>query len=136
MRRGVTPSDSASAVPRSLVIETSISSASSQVANVASPHDLAQRDQASADQRQGHVHQRPGAPSGLAYEVRHLVVGQRLRAGQLVAGAAVGGEGVGHAVGYVIGPDRLEAGLAVAGDRQDGEEGEALQQGDPGVAGS
>ncbi len=36
-------------------------------------------------------------------------------------------------MGRVAGPDRLEPGLAVAGDRQDREEGEAFQQGYPGV---
>ena len=133
MRPGWTPRDSASAVPRSLTIETSISSASSQVAKTDSP-TAAQGEQAGADDRQGDVHERPRPSRDAADQLGHIVVGERLGPGQLVAGAVATRQGGGDALRRVPGPDRLEASPALAGHRHHRQEGEAPQQGDPGVA--
>ena len=81
---GRTPSCSMSAVPRSVTIGSSISSASSQVAKTgppagalaASPHD-----------RQRHVHQPSPAARRSQRDSHDVVVGEHLGAGQLVAAA-------------------------------------------------
>ena len=99
--------------------------------------DVAEADQAGADERQGQMDQRARPAGDAADQVGHLVVAERLRPGQLVALASAGPVAVergDHTAGRVGGPDRLEAGLPVPGDRQHREEGEAAQQRHPGVA--
>ena len=61
---GSTPSLRASPVPRSLTIGTSSSSASSQVANAASPKSRRSQISAGADERERHVDGRPVPAAG------------------------------------------------------------------------
>ncbi len=86
---GVTPSDSASALPRGLVIGISISSASSQVANALWRETASSRAQPRVHHRQRHVQEPPLPPPRAQRHARDVVVGERLRAGQVEAAAAV-----------------------------------------------
>ncbi len=101
-------------------------------------HGLAEKgahcDQARADDGQWDVDQPARTAGDLADQVGHLVVGERLGPGQLVATPpAIASERGDYAAGGVVRPDRLEARPPVAGDRQHGQEGEATQQRHPGV---
>ena len=66
-----------------------------------------------------------------------LLVGERLRAGQLVGAPARrrGDQRRHHAVGDVLGPDRLVEGAAGARDRDRRQVAEALEQREPRIAG-
>ena len=93
-----------------LVMGSSISSASSQVANTLGPTSAAEPAQRGAHHRQRHVQQPPpaaGRPQGHAHELarRRASRGRRARsAGRSVPSPDEGGD---HAVGHVLGPDRL-----------------------------
>ena len=107
---GSTPRLSASAVPRAVVIGTSISSASSQVAKTASPNTRRSETRLRCT--------RPAARARAAARARRagdgagdLVVGEDLGAGELVAGVRlVALERRDHAARDVARPDRLVGG--------------------------
>src|SRR4051794_23458151 len=102
-----------------------------------SKHGLADNgaggDQAGANQRQRYVDEGPRPPGDAADQVGHLVVAEGFGAGELVALALAFAQGGDDAASGVLGPDRLETSLSVARDRQHRQEGEAAQQGYPGI---
>ena len=112
---GSTPRLSASAVPRAVVIGTSISSASSQVAKTASPNSRRRKTRLRCTRPSGTCTSGPLPPRRAGHGEGDLVVGEDLGAGELVAGARlVALERRDHAARHVGGPDRLVGGAAGA----------------------
>ena len=119
--RGWTPSASASAVPRGVRIVTASSSASSQVASAVGPGERLVAAQQRAQERRGHREQPAAAVRGAQGELDDLAVRQHVGPRQLVAGVRARRRGRvqrgEHAVGDVLGPDRLRPRPAQPGQR-------------------
>ena len=135
----LTPSASASALPRAVVIGSSISSASSQVANAFGPPTRSEAVERGPHERQRQV-QRAGAggrPSA-ATTLHDVVVAERLRAGEVEARAGSSPLDASAATmqsatsSAQIGWKRR---AARAGHRHRRQPREALEQRQPGVAG-